>query len=486
LTAYLQSDGTEIGSYDGSEFAVITEMYHDHYEGATQELHLIGEHFNGRLQSLLGLYYNDNDVWHRPARWPHWEFAIPNTGPNSGLFGPPGVGGRPQLNQPAVGYVQQWGTTVGNAAVANFSPLTFRTQDQLFHSKSGERAFFGELTIGVLEKLDLKLGFRLTEGDSSFAEYLPADAFRPLEAGTEPSGDFYAVAGVIQDTIDAPDLGSISTPKIAIAYRVNDDVFAYASYAEGFTQGAIINDFFVGTITLDPEVVDTREIGVRSDLLDNRLRFNATLFDSLWNGLLVFKIVEITPPNGQPFNVFVPTSDGVAQARGLEAEVFYLLGERWELDASLGLLDTEYLDIGDPPANGTGLQQGIPLAYAPETSYSLGVRYRLPLTTGAEVLFVGNYGWMDEYQRAAENQFQTKNPDGSNNPEPAYGVLNARVAYRAANARWELSLFGTNLTNEWYVNGGINGGTLPIHAGYDLATIGRPREVGIGLRFVLD
>ena len=75
---------------------------------------------------------------------------------------------------------------------------------------------------------------------------------------------------------------------------------------------------------------------------------------------------------------------------------------------SLGLLDTEYLDIGDPPANGTGLQPGIPLQYAPEQSFSLGLRYRLPLARGGELLFAGNYGWMDEYQRAAASEFQTK------------------------------------------------------------------------------
>jgi hypothetical protein len=49
-----------------------------------------------------------------------------------------------------------------------------------------------------------------------------------------------------------------------------------------------------------------------------------------------------------------------------------------------------------------------------------------------------------------------------------------------------LSLFGTNLTNEWYVNGGFDAGGVLAHAGYDLATIGRPRELGLGVRFMFD
>ena len=132
---------------------------------------------------------------------------------------------------------------------------------------------------------------------------------------------------------------------------------------------------------------------------------------------------------------------------------------------------------------GTGLQPGIPFAYAPESSYAIGARYRWPLRSGGELLFAGNYGWMDDYQREAANQFQSKNPDGSNRPEPAYGILNARVVYQPAAQDWQIALFGTNLTNERYVNGGLDARTL---SGIDMAMIGRPREVGVGLRWTFD
>ena len=55
--------------------------------------------------------------------------------------------------------------------------------------------------------------------------------------------------------------------------------------------------------------------------------------------------------------------------------------------------------------------------------------------------------------------------------------------YQPANEAWQLSVFGTNLTNEWYVNGGFD---HSLFLGYDIGLIGRPREVGIGLRFVFD
>jgi len=384
---------------------------------------------------------------------------------------------------PAFFYVRSWGATVGNPAVANFFPLTFITSDQLFHAQDIDRAFFGELTFGLTDRLDLTFGFRFTGDDGSFSEHLPAGAFRPAAPGTLPVGDPYAPAALLVEQSQR-DLGTISTPRMSISYKPSNDIYLYASYAEGFTSAAVVDSpFSDDPIELDPEVVETREIGVRSDWLESRLRLNATYFYSRWDGLRVPKTVPDPNNPGLFLPELLPTSDGLAKATGLEAELSYLPGERWEIDFGLGLLDTEYLNIGDPPENGTGLQPGIPFRYAPDVSYTLGVCYRVPLANGGTVLLAGNYGWMDEYQRASASEFQTRNSDGSNKPEPAYGILNARIIYEPVSADWRLSLFGTNLTDEWYVNGG---GDTAFAWGYDFGTIGRPREIGVGLQLFVD
>jgi outer membrane receptor protein involved in Fe transport len=110
------------------------------------------------------------------------------------------------------------------------------------------------------------------------------------------------------------------------------------------------------------------------------------------------------------------------------------------------------------------------------------VRYRLPLAAG-EVSFASSYGWMNDYERALANDIQSRNADGSRRPEPAYGIWNARIDYRPSNRNWRLSLFGTNLTDEWYVNGGID---IGLYEGYDFGTIGRPREIGLGAQIVFN
>src|SRR5690606_37505447 len=258
----------------------------------------------------------------------------------------------------------------------------------------------------------------------------------------------------------------------------------YASWGEGFTSGGVtISANFPDPIILDPEIISTREFGLRSDWLDGRLRFNATYFASKWDGLRV----PILPPDpnnpGQNLPFPVNTSEGLAEADGWEFELVYAPNDRWTINGGLGLLDAAYLDIGDPDPTGVnGIQPGSPFAYAPETSASLGVQYDLPLSSGGHVLFVGNYGWMDEYVRDPANQRIPEDGEGNTLFEPAYGILNARIRYEPAERNWNLEVWGRNLTDERYINGGFDARTV---WGYDFTVIGQSREVGLSIGFEL-
>ena len=67
-------------------------------------------------------------------------------------------------------------------------------------------------------------------------------------------------------------------------------------------------------------------------------------------------------------------------------------------------------------------------------------------------------------------------------PEHAYGILNGRLAYTTPNGKWNLALYGKNLTDTHYVDGGFVSAGL----GLDLVTVGPPREFGFTLGFNFD
>jgi iron complex outermembrane receptor protein len=189
--------------------------------------------------------------------------------------------------------------------------------------------------------------------------------------------------------------------------------------------------------------------------------------------------LPIDPCTGAPAPNPYPTADGLGDASGWEAEITVApaQADRWRFDLGLGIIDTAYRASGFfDPVSGSGTSPAAPFAYAPKYSAAVTIQYVQPLANGANLTVNGNYGWRDEYVRDAAHQRILIDENGNYIMEPAYGILNSRVTYEPSDAKWSLALWGTNLTDEQYVNGGFDARQV---WGYDFAVIGRPREVGL-------
>jgi iron complex outermembrane recepter protein len=357
----------------------------------------------------------------------------------------------------------------------NFNALIGANDDALTGNEDEDSAIFGEVVIGLTAKLDMTLGVRVSSDDGRAITYIETDGFREPNLQLPPRGNVFG--GIVDTVTEDADLGNITTNKFALTYQWTDDLMIYGSWGEGFTSGGLTNVNNVGIVLLNPEIVVTREVGLRSDWRDGTLRFNATYFDSTWDGMRV----EQLPPDGQggflPFPY--PTSDGLGNVDGFEFEVVYAPNERVRFNAGFGLVNTSYRASGAFDGQ-TGIAPDSPFAYAPDNSASVGVQYDLPLSNGNHMVFAGNYGWMDDYVRSAANQRTERNPDGTIYFEPAYGILNARVVLESESQNWNVALWGTNLTDERYINGGFDARFV---WGYDFSLVGRSREVGVSLGF---
>lgn len=481
ITSTWEMNQRQVTDFDGSEFTVTTDDYRTRRENFTQEIHFTGDNFNGKLNWIAGFYHLEQKSLQRFYRWGMSEFS------QAGFSGP----NDPPNDQAAIDYVRAYGALLNIPSLApnpaatpdpfpGFSPLTVITDDALTGNDDEDSAFFGEATWSVTDRLDLTFGVRVTSDSGEARTYLETDGFRPPSDQFAVQGDPFG--GTVLMVNPDPDLGNITTNKFAATYQVNDDIMVYGTWGEGFTSGGVtISNNFPDPILLDPEIISTREFGMRSDWLDGRLRFNATYFASKWDGLRV-PILPDDPNNpGQKLPFPVDTSEGLAEADGFEFELVWAPADRWLINAGVGLLDSNYLDIGFVDPTGiNGIQPGSPFAYAPETSASLSVRYDQPLTNGGTLTLVGNYGWMDEYVRDPANQRTPKDANGNTIFEPAYGLLNARLRYEPAEANWNIELWGRNLTDEVYINGGFDTRTV---WGYDFTVIGQSREVGVSLGF---
>jgi iron complex outermembrane receptor protein len=350
----------------------------------------------------------------------------------------------------------------------------------------------------------MTLGVRVTDDTGTAL----VDASPPLirnDAGADPIGDIFAFDDPRVD-VD-PDFGRNTTNKFALQYQLNDDVMIYGSWGEGFTDAVpqLINlpvigpggcpQTVPGTVSYpqNRELVTSRELGFRSDWRGSTLRFNASYFDASWNGMRVATLAT-DPCSGARLPNTIISSDGKGEASGFEFEVVYAPTDRLRVNVNLGILDTNYLATGTPGTVGADLSRPIivpltdltatgvlldsPFAYAPENSLSLGIQYTQPLSSGASLAYIGNYGWMDDYVRDTANHRIPRDENGNRVFEPAYGVLNGRLVFTPNEGNWTADVYMTNITDEQYVNGGFDTRTV---WGFNFSVIGQPREFGVGL-----
>jgi outer membrane receptor protein involved in Fe transport len=511
-----QQFARQVIDFDGTEFLVTTDDLSTDRENDTMEFHLSGTALNERINWLAGYYSLEERTRTRTVRWGMYEWAV-----HGGVTTVNGVPVAPRINVQAAEYVRQTAvllglngliqpgsanvpsggtmltaptTTVGGGGATNRYPWLFTSisTDNLTGNWDDDSAWFGEATFSATDKLDLTFGARRSDKKGGDFTYQPTDAFRTPDPAVKPQGDLFAGPQVL--ALVDPDQPAINTYKFSAAYQATPDMMVYLTYAEGFTEsgeplvtigpnsvvpgGGTRVDATRARIPLPAEVIENTEIGLRSDWLDGRLRFNATYFDSDWNGMRVILLPVDALGNTQPFPY--NSGEGAGTASGFEFEVIYAATERLTLNFGLGLIDTEYIQAGVFDGV-TGNFPGAPFAYAADESGTIGVQYEIPTPNGGRFLLVGNAGYMGDYSRDAAYQRTLIDPVTLQPVlEPSYTIVNTRFVYEPAARNFAVELWGKNLLDELYINGGFDTRDT---WGYDFSIVGRSREVGVGISF---
>src|SRR5688572_16083965 len=243
-----------------------------------------------------------------------------------------------------------------------------------------------------------------------------------------------------------------TTPRASFEYRGTWGV-AYLSYARGFKSGGYNYPASTGPV-LDAEILDSYEVGLKSDLLDGRVQLRSAVFFTDVNGLQVVRGAA---------GALVTENAADAEVRGLEIDLDVALGENLSLSVAAALLDSEYTEYtagvlvplyvppyGSAPLAGGLDVRGRSLLRTPDQTLSVGVRYRKPLDAGGSIAFAASHAYRGEYYF----DFSAV-PETEWLKQDAHGVLNARVAYVASDERWEIGLWSNNLTDELYYDDAV-------------------------------
>jgi iron complex outermembrane recepter protein len=388
------------------------------------------------------------------------------------------------------------------------------------------QALFADLSWRVTDKFTLGLGARSQEDDNgggtyqirgaNLTEYQPWDDFGYRLS--DPFGYTQVSSRGLAAEYDA------TTARVSVQYQFTDDLMGYVTLSNGYQPGGVSqvppnvlvrNAAGVATGGLlrdisnnSPELldlpyqlvrgeerVDSYEIGMKADWADGRLRTNVTAFTTDWENMLGTTYVatvwwdldgntfaESRVPcaarcdatNTWEVNYFPNLlNSGVAKAEasGLELEMTWAGGENFQLGFNTGLLDTEFLELGQA-GEGTvpAFNEGDGFAGAPDMTANLWGQYDWILANGRSLSARLDYTWTDDYTTFAGGPLQRT--------QEAFGLLNARLVYDTGQ-NWQVLIAGTNLTDEYYSPAFFYTVSQQLWDG----GVGRPREVYFGLNF---
>jgi iron complex outermembrane receptor protein len=265
------------------------------------------------------------------------------------------------------------------------------------HSKS--YAAYGQATWNATDLLHITVGGRYTHDEKEGVLHISRNVNYDVNTAAATAAGYQP----LDKTWDR------FNPTATVAYDVTSTVHAYAKYATGYRSGGA-SSRTQNYQPFGPEDVKSYEIGLKSDLLDHRVRLNLAGYIMDRKNSQV-DISSIQPFNGSSFNNLVTiNAPGTTKIRGIEADLSVNPLEGLTLSASyaytythIPLIPITYSAAGAS----TTVQQQFYIVYTPRNALSGTIDYALPLGDGDTKLrfhLDGNYAQATQ----AFDQFATK------------------------------------------------------------------------------
>jgi iron complex outermembrane recepter protein len=394
--------GTDL---DGTPETLQEVSDHQHQWQVSQEFQINGKAFDNRLNYVAGLYYFEE-----------------------------------------AGYVHDYVPFEGILYVYDF-------QNDV--NSKNEAAFF-HADYKVTDKLGVTLGGRYTDVQAEFIGGQGDLNNFPVGGGTPlryfPPGD-------------NSQSWKIFDPTIGVQYHITPDVMTYLSWGKGFKAGgwttrlsAVITD--AKQAEYQPETTKSWELGLKSSWFDNRLRANAALFYTDYDGIQLNIQQGISP---------VYTNAGNAKIKGAEFEINTLVAKGLSLNFAGSYIDAYYTYV-NPNANipqviepdgstlcpaGPPICSGVlpgkstldaELPKTPKYKFSFFPTYDILMPNSSTVRLIGDFTYTSHLYN-----------DSLNTPElyrAPTRMVDASIHYIAPDESYDVAFGGTNLTNDRFITSG--------------------------------
>lgn len=368
-------------------------------------------------------------------------------------------------------------------------------QQDYYHDTSKSYAFFTNETYKITPQWDLTAGLRFTsekkttssnyvdpDGGAACGQLLAAPGRAVLAPNTQRFLIGYGCSTVFnplfagKTTNQSVDESNVSGT-VKLSYHINDDIMAYASWANGYKAGG----FNLARTTLpvsatNPagiapnldtsfprETVQSFEVGIKSLLASRTVRLNASVFDQRYTNFQLNTFTGIQ---------FVVSSIKKVDSKGAEVDVAWATPlSGLSLSGGVTYAFTNIDDFGASAALFSASRLNNRLSFAPLWSGVASATYTVPFSSALE------------FRISASEKYSSSYNTGSDlNPaklQGAYGLLNARLGLGAPGGQWAVELWADNLANKGYYQVGFD---TPFQYHEISAFLADPRAYGLTVR----
>ncbi|MBE9548172.1 MAG: TonB-dependent receptor [Proteobacteria bacterium] len=346
-----------------------------------------------------------------------------------------------------------------------------RFTESFFEQDLESFAAYGQATWNISESWAITLGGRWTD-DQKDGDF--------IQAITNP---FAALVRAPEEVLGMQRDDTKFTYFTNASWFVTDETMLFATYSTGYKSGGFNSEG--GGVPLGqkrifgPEETTNYELGIKSTLLEGTMTANVTAYrtdlddfqDRLFDGLS-----------------FVVVNAGKLRQQGIEADINWMPMRQLRLMAGISYLDSEYLSFANAPGLPGGPSQdlkGERKTYSPEWQTSLAGDWTGTLSESMQWFVGAGWQFVDDQNIGANS---------SNNPQSvqkSYSLFNGRVGISANSGKWDLTLYGNNLTDEGYCItiydqplGGALGALDPVNnTMVQRCVVGAPRTYNLKLRW---
>ena len=332
-----------------------------------------------------------------------------------------------------------------------------------YGTDNSSAALYGQFTYNVIPDLDVTLGYRYTRDEKE------TTLTNTLNGATTPS------------TVTDDDSWSNFNPSLIVDYRFNEEVSSYFKVSTGYRSGgynvraSTTADF---RTPFDEENIISYEVGVKSDLLDRKLRLNASVFHTEYEDR---QVAQFTAGSGGASTNIVNAGENTVDGFELEALYMPFIGAR--VIATYAYLDVDNEEFITTKVNPvTGFPVGtsnvdiagngaLDNVYAPQHDASLALEYTFAPREWGQLTLRVDTTYTDEISFHPQLNLFDESDD--------HQLVNARATltdipvFKEGNVT--IAAWGKNLENKEYRDFGIDFGQL----GFAVNNYGELRSWGL-------